>query len=311
MVDVAVITRLPEVPVHVEFFSSPEAVVEEKASLIKALKPDGVLVLYAGDYEIEKLKSRTKGRVITFGLTPEAEVRAEDVSLLFESGNVEQWPIGMKARLVMNGIVAPIEVVGSAGAHALLPALGGAAVGAALNKKVEEIIKALESYDPPPGRMRLLRGIKNSLLIDDSYNSSPAATVAALDALNLIGSHTQSRKVAVLGDMLELGKHSAAEHKKVGAHAAKTCNLLVTIGFRSRDIAEGAEDNGMPDDAILQYEHGRKAARELKNLLRPNDVLLVKGSQSMRLERVVEELMEEPEKAHKLLVRQDKEWKDR
>ena len=308
-VDVAVITRLPEVPVHVEFFDSPKDVIEEKASLINALVPSGTLVLYAGDHELDKFKSRAgERRMITFGLGPEADVRADDVQLLYEEGK-ERWPLGMKAKLKAEGVSAPFEVVGSVGAHALLPALGAAAVGQALGKKVEEIVKALESYEPPPGRMRLLRGVKDTLIVDDTYNSSPAATEAALDALNLVGSHMQTRKVAVLGDMLELGRHSAEEHKKAGAHAAKTCDLLVTVGFRARDIAEGALDAGMPDSAILQYEHTRKAARELKSILRQKDVLLIKGSQSMRMERIVEELMEEPERAGELLVRQDPEWR--
>jgi len=339
-VTVAVITRLPEVPVHVEFFSSPEAVIEEKASLIDALVDKGVLVLYAGEHETEKLRNRAGGRkIITFGLKPNADVRAEEVGLLFEEGK-EEWPVGMKARLTLGGITVPLEVVGVAGEHALLPAIGAAAVGQALGKRPEEIVKALESYDPPPGRTRLLRGIKNTLLIDDTYNASPAATTAALDALATIGAHvhissgraaqdgitpagvptgraaqersiTPGRRIAALGDMLELGRHSGVEHRKVGAHAAKTTDLLITVGFRARDIAEGALDAGMADAAILQYEDARKAARELKQMLKQKDVVLVKGSQSIRMERVVEELMEEPEKAGELLVRQDAEWKKR
>lgn len=310
-VDVAVITRLPEVPVHVEFFDSPEAVVEEKASLIKALKPSGVLVLYAGERELERLRGRAGAHeVVTFGLQTGADVRAEDTELLFEDGR-EHWPVGMKARLASNGIVVPVEVVSVAGTHALLPALAAAAVGAALKKPIEEVVKGLESYDPPPGRMRLLRGVKDTLLIDDTYNSSPAAVEAALHALDEIGSRALARKVAMLGDMLELGRHSAAEHKKAGALAAKTCDLLITVGFRARDIAEGALDAGMPDKAILQYEDARKAARELKLMLLQKDVILIKGSQSIRMERAVEELMLEPERAGEVLVRQDAEWKKR
>ncbi|MDP4020528.1 MAG: UDP-N-acetylmuramoyl-tripeptide--D-alanyl-D-alanine ligase [Candidatus Adlerbacteria bacterium] len=314
-VDVAVITRLPEVPVHVEFFSSPEAVVEEKASLVGALKKDGALVLYGGDHEVQKLKDRAgERRVITFGLNAEADVRAEDVALLFEEGKdppAGGWPLGMQAKLVTGGVAVPIEVVGAAGAHALLPALAAAAVGVVLDKKIEDITKALESYDPPPGRMHLVRGIKDTTIIDDTYNSSPAAVTAALDALKEVGTHAGTRKVAVLGDMLELGRHSAVEHKKVGAHAAEACDLLLTVGFRARDIAEGALDAGMPDKAILQYEDARRAVRELKNMLKQKDVVLVKGSQSIRMERVVEDIMLEPERAGELLVRQDPEWKKR
>ncbi len=310
-VDIAVITRLPEVPVHVEYFDSPEAVVEEKALLIKALKPNGTLILYAGDRELTKLKSRAEGKtVITYGLVPDADVRVEDTKLLFESGK-EEWPVGMSARIAVGGVTVPVEVVGTVGVHALLPALAGAAVGKALGKPPETVVRALEKYDPPAGRMHLVRGIKNTLIIDDTYNSSPTACTAALDALAMVGTHTLSRKVAVLSDMLELGRHSKEEHRKVGAHAAKTCDLLITVGFRARDMAQGALDAGMPDTAILQYEDTRRVGGELQNLMLEKDVVLIKGSQSMRMERIVEEVMQEPERASEFLVRQDKEWRKR
>jgi len=310
-VDVAVITRLPEVPVHVEYFDSPEEVIEEKASLINALKPGGTLVLYAGDIEEETLKPRAGNHpVITYGLVPHANVRIDETKLLFTKGD-ESWPIGMGAEMFVDGISVPIQVVGAIGAHALLSALAGAAVGKALNIPIEQIVKALEGYEPPLGRMHLLRGIKNTLIIDDTYNSSPAAASAALDALNMVGTHALARKVAVLSDMLELGKYSSVEHKKVGAHAARTCNLLLTVGLRARDMAQGALDAGMPDSAILQFESAEQAGKELQQMMLEHDVVLVKGSQSMRMEKVVEEVMAEPEKAGDVLVRQDAEWRKR
>lgn len=310
-VDVAVITRLPEVPAHVEFFSSPEEVVEEKASLITALKPNGALVLYAGEMETERLKPRAAGhRIITYGLVPHADIRIEGAHVLFETGESAK-PIGMGASVIVEGTSAPVEVVGAVGEHALLPLLAAAAVGQVLGRPVEEIVKSLVRYEPPKGRMHLIRGIKNTLIIDDTYNASPAAVAAALDTLDAVGSRTFARKIAVLGDMLELGRHSVKEHRKAGAHASKTCDLLVTVGVRARDIAEGALDAGMADAAILQYEDAEKAGRELRHMLLERDIILVKGSQSMRMERAVKELMEEPERAEELLVRQEEKWQRR
>lgn len=310
-VDVAVITRLPDVPVHVEYFDSPEEVIEEKASLLNALKPGGTLVLYAGDKEVEVITPRAGTHpVVTFGLTAKAQVRVEQTTLLYEKGK-ESWPIGMSADMVVGETHAPLEVVGAIGEHALLPALAGAAVGSVLGLPLERIVKALARYEPPIGRMHLIRGIKDTLIIDDTYNSSPAAVMAALDALNLVGTHALARKVAVLSDMLELGKHSGQEHKKVGAHVAKTCDLLLTVGLRARDIAQGALDAGMADAAILQFESAEQAGKELQGMMRERDIVLVKGSQSMRMEKVVEEVMAEPERAGELLVRQDVEWRRR
>jgi UDP-N-acetylmuramoyl-tripeptide--D-alanyl-D-alanine ligase len=179
------------------------------------------------------------------------------------------------------------------------------------------MVQTLKTYDPPPGRMRVLKGVKETLVIDDTYNSSPAAASAALDALAFVGPHfakarhKRGRRIAVLGDMLELGRHSVEEHRKLGVHAAKCATLLLTIGFRARDVAEAALDAGMKDGAILQYEDSEKAGDELEALIKPGDTILVKGSQGMRMEKIVEMLMASPERAHELLVRQDEEWKKR
>ena len=215
----------------------------------------------------------------------------------------------MTAEISYNGTSVPLEVIGAVGAHAFLPALAAAAVGCALHKPLDEIVGALGSYNPPPGRTRLLRGIKNTLIIDDTYNASPAATAAALTTLGMI--NTKGRKIAALADMMELGRHSTLEHRKIGEQVAKQADMLVTVGFRARDIAQGALDNEMPDNNILQFEDSGKAGAELQNLIKEGDCILIKGSQSMRMERVVEELMAEPERAEELLVRQDAEWKKR
>ncbi len=323
-VDIAVITRLPEVPVHVEFFDSPEAVIEEKASLIDCFGRlpagrQGTLALFADDPRTLGLQHRLPApdaRIITFGFSEGADVRGEHVALLREEGS-ESWPIGMTANITCEGVSVPLEVAGAVGAHAFLPALAAAAVGRALDKNLSDIVGALESYDPPPGRMKLIAGIKGTLIIDDTYNASPAATIAALDTLNMIrrapldGGIAPGRRIAALGDMLELGRYSVEEHRKIGAHVAKIADLLITVGFRARDIAQGALDNGVPDKNILQFEDSGKAGRELQNLIKERDCILAKGSQSIRMEHVVEELMQDPTQAERLLVRQDAEWKKR
>lgn len=323
-VTVAVITRLPEVMAHVEFFDSQEEVVQEKASLVDALVPQGTLVLYGDDARAPMLRARAGDKkVITFGFSTGVDVRAEEPTILYEEGK-EQFPIGMSARIAMGGSSVPIEVVGTVGAHSFLPALAAAAVGQALGKNLSDIAEALRGYEPPPGRMHLVRGVKDTIIIDDTYNSSPAAAVAALETLDLVGRAAQShgpssdalgmtlgRRIALLGDMLELGRHSAEEHRKVGATVAGTCDLLVTVGVRVRYTVEGALAAGMNESNILQFEDAEKAGEELATLVQPGDTILVKGSQSMRMEKAVLELMANPERAEQILVRQDAEWKRR
>jgi UDP-N-acetylmuramyl pentapeptide synthase len=312
-VNVAVITRLPEVPVHVEFFDSPEAVVEEKAALLRAVVPGGKLVLYGDDERTLALQRRLPEMardvtVSTFGFGAECDVRGDAAAAVREE--VDAWPVGMAAQVAAEGHHARLEIRGSLGAHAFLPALGACAVALAVGMTLRDAALALRGYEPPPGRMRLVPGLKGTLVIDDSYNSSPAAVAAALEALR-VAKKPAGRAIACLGDMLELGRVSVAEHRKVGEQAAKSCDLLITVGFRARDIAQGALDNGLTDGQILQFEDSGKAGEELQNILTEGDIVLAKGSQSMRMERLVEEVMAEPERAEELLVRQDAEWKRR
>lgn len=309
-VDVAIITRLPEVPVHVEFFDSVEAVIEEKASLMDAVRPGGSILLYADDERTRSLEKRLPApdaRILFFGFHDETDVWVHKFEVVREEG-AYSWPIGMRATITVEDESAPVQIIGSLGQHAFLPAVAAAAAGHVLGVSLQEIVAGLESYDPPPGRVRLLPGIKGTLVIDDTYNASPAATEAALGALALT---KPKRAIAALADMMELGRVSVEEHRKAGAKAAKVCDILITVGVRARDIAMGALDNGMPDQKILQFEDSAKAAQEIQNLLQEGDAILVKGSQSMRMEKIVEEIMLEPERAGELLVRQDSEWKKR
>jgi UDP-N-acetylmuramyl pentapeptide synthase len=308
--DIVVITHLPEVPVHVEFFDSPEEVMEEKASLINALVSGGTLVLFGDDQGVASLATRAPhARILTFGFAPGRDARADNFSFLYESETENKKPIGMQAELSMHGRSAPLSIIGSLGRHMFLPALAAAAVGEALGEPIETIIAALGAYQPPVGRMHLISGARGALIIDDTYNSSPAAVAAALDTLGMI--HPKGRRIAVLGDMLELGRHSVEEHRKAGAHAAKNCDLLVTVGFRARDSGEGALDAGLADTNIFQYEDAERAADELSRMVGEGDCILVKGSQSMRMERIVKTLMADPSQAPQLLVRQDEEWNKR
>ncbi len=307
-VDVAVITRLPEVPVHVEFFDSPEAVVQEKASLINALTSAGTLIAYADDARRDILVEKAQkhgAKIITFGFSEDANVQAGEFSLLREG----EWPVGMTGDIKTAHSTIPVSIRGTVGNHMVLPAVAAAAVGHVIGLDTQTIAKGLSKYEAPRGRMHLLPGIKDILVIDDSYNSSPAAVEAALDTLNAIA--PKGRRIALLGDMLELGRHSVDEHRKLGSYAAKKVDLLCTVGFRARDMAQGALDEGLSDSKILQYEDSDKAGDELAAMVESGDCILIKGSQSIRMEKAVLHLMKDPEQAFEQLVRQEENWRNR
>lgn len=306
--DIVIITRLAKIPAHVEFFATPEDVLLEKSKLIKTIRDGGTLILNADDDDVAALGKLFRGKTLTFGLNNSADLRASNYQLSFEKKEGEgKTPDGITFKIKSGGNLLPVAIKGALGRQLIYPSLAALAVGIFLNQNLIEIIEKLAEHKTPNGRMKIIPGLKGSLILDDTYNSSPVALAEALSTLESI--ETSERKIAVLGDMLELGRYSAEEHRRAGLTAGKICDLLLVVGPRSRGIAEGALENGMADEKVLEFDSAKTAGEYLQNEIIAGDIVLVKGSQGMRLEKTVEEIMAEPEKASELLVRQEKEWK--
>ena len=305
--DIAVITAVPEVPVHVEYFDSPQAVLREKRSLAEHLKPGGKLIVNGDDPHMSDLRTDFRGLMVTYGIEDHNDFFASHEDVVYEGSK----PIGIRFRANHAGSSVPVAVYGALGRPRAYAALAALAVSRSVGVDMVSASNSLATWDPPPGRMRILDGVRGSVIIDDTYNSSPAAALAALDTLQSVAS--TGRKVAVLGDMLELGKYSADAHKEIGQRAAVSADMLITVGFRARLTAEAALDAGVSDDNVRSYEQGEasRAGLELEKEVKAGDIILVKGSQSIRMERTVEILMSDPSKAPQLLVRQEEDWKNR
>jgi UDP-N-acetylmuramoyl-tripeptide--D-alanyl-D-alanine ligase len=154
--------------------------------------------------------------------------------------------------------------------------------------------------------MRILPGMNGSVIIDDTYNASPKATEHGLETLAQID--TRGRKIAVLGDMLELGEFTRDEHYKMGLVAAKCSHKLYTVGIRARTIAEGALDGRMLDENIMQCDTSIDAGKELVQILKEGDVVYMKGSQGVRMEHAVKMILAETHDPRHYLVRQERQW---
>ena len=215
-------------------------------------------------------------------------------------------PVGIEFDLKHLDTEAVMRVNGSIGVQHAYNYAAAVAVGSVFGIEIEESTRALTKQTPPPGRMRLLRGIKNTLIIDDSYNSSPTAMERSLQALRELKG--AKRKIAILGDMLELGKYSVRAHEDVGEDVSRTADILITVGIRARKIAEGAMEFGMSEKNILQYDSVDRARKEVREMLKDGDVILVKASQSIRLEKIVRDIMQDTDRREELLVRQDPHW---
>lgn len=303
--DVAVLTRLPDMPAHVEYFGTPEEVIREKLQLVSALKPDGVFVYNRDDERVRDVATTLRQRVVGFSRYSLSDFTASADKIIYESGRA----VGIECALTHGGEAVVMRVEGSLGVQHAYNYAAAVAVGSLLGVDLSEAAEALRGHVPPPGRMRLLPGLKDALIIDDTYNSSPAAMSRALQALKEVKGVT--RKIAVLGDMLELGQFSVQAHQEAGAQVTESADILITVGVRARGIAKGALEHGLLSEQILQYDDAYLAGNELEMMLREGDVVLIKGSQSMRLERVVEEIMLHPEEAETMLVRQEEAWKGR
>ena len=299
--DVAVITALAETPVHVEFFESPEEVFEEKAELVKNLPPEASVILNFDDEEVAKMRDKTSARILTFGFVEGADVKGAAYGIFFQ----DNAPAGIE----FEAESLHVKIPNALGKHQALAALAAIAVGKVFDIKSEDAARALSLYSSPPGRLKLIKGIKETLILDDTYNSSPKAAQAALETLAEIPA---KRKIAVLGDMLELGKHTITAHREIGEMAAgKKIDLLITVGVRAKFFAEGAVKAGFSKKQILSFGDSPEAARELEKIIEQGDLILIKGSQGMRMEKITEALMAEPERAGELLCRQDEAWKER
>lgn len=309
--DVVVVTKLAPVPVHVEAFSSPEMLFEEKGKLVQALKNGGTLILNADDERVMAFKELTNEKVMTFGKNSKADVWAEDYKLSY---NDEKVPQGVSFNVYSGDSTEPVEVglSGTLGEHNYYHVLAALTVVRLIGEDIHVGAESFKYENPAPGRTRIIEGIKESIIIDDTYNSSPIAVEESLKTLKSTKSKVRGgRRVAILGDMLELGKFTVDEHKKVGEIASDVATILATVGVRSRYTAEVALELGMKETNVFQFDDSTQAGEFMKNEIRKGDIILVKGSQGMRMERLVEQLMLHPEDKQKLLVRQDKEWRSR
>lgn len=279
--NISVITAIGDVPVHVEFYKGPEDVAREKSSLIEYLPAAGFAVLNRDDKAVMDLKDRTRAHLMNFGFGRGSEVRISS----YEVRKDKNQPLGISFRLGYGGGSVSVKldnVFGKAQTYAFAAA---ACVGLIFRMNLNQIAENLKNYKPPPGRMTLRPGIKESLVLDDSYNASPISTQAALETLCDLPA---KRKIAVLGDMTEIGKYTLSAHKKIGTIASNCVDIIVTIGPRAKFIAEGAAQNKFRKKDIYQFETAEAALGSVQDLIRKGDLVLVKASRAVGLDKIVE-----------------------
>jgi len=264
--------------VHAERAGSQEAIARGKAELVQSLPPapEGVAILNFDDPWVRKMEEKTKARVFFYGLSPEAHLWADRVEGLGLDG--------IRFRLHYQGEALTVKIP-LIGRHSVHTALRAAAVGLTEGMNWQEILEGLNQ-----GHMQLrlaaVRSESGALLLDDTYNASPESMLAALNLLDEL----DGRKVAVLGDMLELGPYERGGHEMVGLRAAQVANILLTLGERAHMIAGAARRTIGKRKSIIEFDDVEPLVEWLSDNLTKDDVVLIKGSHGLHMDRIISSL---------------------
>lgn len=264
--------------VHAERAGSQEIIAQGKGELVEALPaaPDGIAILNYDDPFVQAMNQRTQAQVFYYGLAPAADLWADHVEGLGLEG------IRLRLHHHKETLVVRVPMIGRHSVHTVLRA---AAVGLVEGLTWDEIVRGLQESQAQL-RLVAVRAENGALILDDTYNASPESTLAALNLLEEL----KGRRVAVLGDMLELGQYEREGHEKVGARAAEVADVLVTFGVRAHLIAESARRAGMKKPMVHEFEDLEPTVQWLDKNLTGQDAVLVKGSNGLRMDRIVSAL---------------------
>ena len=261
-------------PAHLETLHGLDGVARAKGELFAGLPAGGTAVINADDERVAALPVANGVRRLFYGTAIEAEVRGEEISVGEE---------GVSFRLVLSSGTWDISLR-IAGRHNVHNALAAAAAAHALGVDGATVARGLQTFRPAKGRMETVRFADGTVLLEDTYNANPLSVKAALSALDEMGGN--GRRIAVLGDMLELGSEAAAFHREVGAAAVPRADFLLLIGEMAAETAAGARASGMVPGRVLIFPSHEAATAALREILEPGDRILVKGSRGMRMEKV-------------------------
>ncbi len=296
--DIAVVTAVGKVPVHIEFYRNADEVAKEKEKLVMALSQSGKAILNADDPYVSQMQ--TKAEKITFGTKKDADVVIKD----FKSTSTD----GSSLTLSYQGKDYPLFLSKCIGDSFAYVAASVFAVGISLGIEPKRLSKRLSKIRPANGRQQIIKGKKETIILDGSYNAAPSSMMSALRALKDLPG---KRKIAVLGDMLELGRFSNEEHRKIGRFAAEFCDYIFSVGEWKEEIKRAAIHAGMKEENIFVFSKSEQVIDELEKIILEKDIILVKGSQGIRMERIVFAIMRDPERAEELLIRQESPWKNK
>jgi len=303
--DIGILTSIGSA--HIEFFGSVNNIKNEKAKLLKNINPTGRALINYDNAESRAIINEVKATVLSFGFDDSSDIKAKNIQYFNTDFSNTPEKNGLKFEVVHYEKKVEIILPGIISRSAIYSSLAAIGVGLIFNMSFAEIINSLKNVKLPKGRMNLIKGINGSLLIDDTYNASPQSVKSAIDDLDKL--LVTGRKIIVLGDMLELGVEAENEHEEIGKIiASQNIDKVIVLGEFAQNYKKGLIDSGYKSDDFLEVNTHEEAGKFLQDYIQANDIILFKGSQGVRIEKVVKLLMAEPDRAKELLVRQDEEW---
>ena len=282
-IKIVVVTPLGNIPPEDIVFAGEKIKRDKILQLLKKLSPQNFLVLNYDDETAREIDEFVNMKDITFGFDKGADLRASDVTLDKEGTNF---------KLNFEGKVIPVWLYHLFGKKHIYAALAVFGVTYNLNINFLEAAKALKNYRPLAGEGQIIQGIKNTLILDDSKNATSYSMIEALLALKEIG--RDSRKIAVLGDVIGIGKYSPEAHETIGEYAAECADILFTVGPRAKFIAQGAKQKGFSDENIFSFDTSYQTKLKVQEIIQEGDIILVDGSKEMNMREIVEEIKEIP-----------------
>lgn len=272
---ILVLTHTGNVPLERESFAGEK--VEGLSEIASFVKEKGRVLLNFDDEAVREMKDYTKAQVVTFGFQKRADLRVSDINVDLEGTNF---------KINYQNYTIPFWLERVFGKEQIYAALASSSVALSEGVNLVNVSQLLRNYKSLPGKMRMIKGIKKTWIIDNTKDAHSSSMREALSILSKIG--REKRKVAVLGDVLNSEKDPASVHEEIGRETAKSCNLLFAIGARAKFLAKGAEEKGM--EKVYHYYDLDQARKEIQREIKEGDIVLVDASKEVPMEKVLEEI---------------------
>lgn len=276
---ILVVTHIGDIPADKDFFDGDREETLQIRKLAKILPDRAFLILNFDDETVREIENESLAHSLTYGFQERADFRASDININLSGTN-------FKMNYEEN--IVPFWLKNLFGKEQIYSALTAICLGVVKNINLVEISQVLRSYESLPGKMRLIKGIKNSSVLDDSENATLFSMIEAVEILGKI--ENEGRKITVLGDVLGIGKYTIEAHETIGEKVARVCDSLFTVGSRAGFIAQGAMSKGMPEQNIFQFDNVEEAKEALQKEIKKDDLILVDGSKEMKMGEIIEEI---------------------